>query len=161
MSKSNSSNPGMAVYDFYKSNGSDTAIYNDEPSMTRQEFADECDINTIMRRYEVAGATINGLPRDTAIAPFYADFTRMPTNLLDYMAQMDEANAAFMTLPATVRREFDNSAVQFVDFASDPENLPQMRSWGLAPPLPEPPMVPPATSSSPPAAPPPEPPKGS
>jgi hypothetical protein len=65
----------------------------------------------------------------------YVDFTEMPTNLMDYMAFMDGAEKAFMSLPAVVRKEFDNSAVAFVDFASDPKNLDQMRGWGLAPPV--------------------------
>jgi hypothetical protein len=68
----------------------------------------------------------------------------MPSDLMGTMAMLSDAETAFMSLPAQVRREFDNDPLQFVDFASDPENVPQMRTWGLAPPeaVPEPPPAP-------------------
>jgi hypothetical protein len=57
---------------------------------------------------------------------------------------MTVAQSQFMLLPAKVRREFENDPVQFVEFASDPANLDQMRLWGLAPPAAqEAPKVPP------------------
>jgi hypothetical protein len=74
--------------------------------------------------------------------PVYYDFTEMPDTLLGYMQLMEQADNAFMTLPASVRREFDNDAAAFVDFASDPSNLEQMRDWGLAPPAPTPAPLP-------------------
>jgi hypothetical protein len=80
----------------------------------------------------------------------YVDFVTAPKDLLGYLALMQEAEVAFMSLPAGVRREFENDAVKFVDFASDPENLPQMRTWGLAPmPAVAPEAAPGAVSSSP------------
>lgn len=30
-------------------------VANDEPSLTRQEFAEECDINTLMAKYDKVG----------------------------------------------------------------------------------------------------------
>jgi len=41
-----------------------------------------------------------------------------------------------MSLPATVRRDFDNDPMQFIAFAENPENLDKMREWKLAPPKP-------------------------
>lgn len=109
------------------------------PSLTRQEFAEECDVNTIMERYEHTGV----LPAGGEA--FYYDFTSLPTSMMESMDVMRNATEAFMTLPAKVRREFENDAASFVDFASDPENLPQMRTWGLAPEAPvEPPKAAPA-----------------
>lgn len=118
----------QAYHDFYKTNGGEYDTHTPGPSLTRQEFADECDINVIMARYEKTGQ----LPANNA-EPMYVDFTSVPTNLMDTMRFMDEAQAAFMTLPAKVRKEFDNDPAMFVDFAGDPENLDQMRAWGLAP----------------------------
>lgn len=140
----------QALHDFEKSNGFDTVFNTVGPSLARQEFAEECDINSLMRRYEAAGATINGLPPMQG-EPRYVDFTEVPNNLLDYLELVKNAERAFMTLPAGVRREFDNSATDFVDFASDPENLDQMRAWGLAPPAKPvaPPAMPLATSAKP------------
>lgn len=99
-------------------------------SLTRQEFADECDINILMARYEKAG--VFPAPQ---VAPQYLDLTDLPSDLMSYMDVMEQAELAFMSLPAVVRREFENDKVRFVEFAADPGNLDQMRAWGLAPPL--------------------------
>ncbi|WNK14474.1 MAG: internal scaffolding protein [Microvirus sp.] len=143
----------QAVHDFAKSNGSDTVYNTVGPSLTRQEFAEECDINSLMRRYETY---VTGGPGNLPMSGpgMYADFTQLPRTLLEYLEFMKVADASFMSLPAAVRKEFDNSPEMFVDFASDPENLPQMRTWGLAPPVEvaQEPSVPPAVSASPPAA---------
>lgn len=146
-SKSDLSVP-VAGNDWYKTNGlryEDHAVYTSGPSLTRQEFAEECDINSLMARYD--GHDIGAIMRRDVV-PQYADFTQMPTNLLDYMSFMQEAERSFMLLPAVVRRTFDNSAMEFVAFASDPGNLDQMREWGLAPPA-EAPQAPPASSQAP------------
>jgi hypothetical protein len=143
----------VANYDFYKTNALPREahlVMPGGPSMTRQEFAEECDINILMKRYEMAGNTVNNLPRDPRAEPMYVDFAYGPTDLLSYMELMQNAENAFMTLPAVVRREFENNAVMFVDFASDPDNIDQMRAWGLAPPAP----AKPPEQSSPAAAPP-------
>lgn len=103
------------------------------PSLARQEFADECDINQIMMRFEKGEE-----PSFTPRVPLYLDLTEMPDNLQDTLNMLNEAEASFNSLPASVRREFDNDPVQFVDFASDPKNLDQLRKWGLAKPAPVP-----------------------
>lgn len=119
------------------------------PSLTQQEFMDECDINNIMDRYEKTGVISHVARRE----PRYLDLSDVP-DFQSAMAFMHDAEAAFMSLPARVRKEFDNDAGKFVEFAGDPANLDQMRSWGLAPPKPEPPPhdEPPAQAA--PAAPP-------
>lgn len=122
----------QALHDFSKSNGSDTGVSSGGPSLTRQEFAEECDINSLMKRYEghVTGGPGNMAPRE----PLYFDFADAPQDLLGYLEFIKGAEDKFMSLPAIVRREFDNSAVEFVAFASDPGSIDQMREWGLAPP---------------------------
>lgn len=107
-----------------------------EPSLTRQEFAAECDINNIMAQYEKTGV-INHYAR---VEPRYVDVTGVPPDFATALNILADAEKAFMDLPAKVRREFDNDAVKFVEFAQDPKNLDQLRDWGLAEPLPvEPP----------------------
>lgn len=104
---------------------------------TRQEFADECDINTLMARYEKTGV-INHFSQSEGN---YFDATDVP-DLATALAFVAHAEDAFMRLPAAARREFDNDAVKFVQFAEDKDNLPRMREWGLAPPeaVPDAPM---------------------
>lgn len=114
-------------------------------SLARQEFADECDINTIMRRYET-GEEITHVARTP---PMYLDYASVPGNLMDAMAFMQNATSEFMRLPAHVRREFDNDPGKFVAFAENPANLDQMRAWDLAPKPPEQPAQVPAAQASP------------
>lgn len=124
----------FAEFDFFtpKREGTETLFHGH--SLTRQEFAAECDINNLMERYQ--NQDIGAIMR-AAGEPVYADFSEMPQDLMGFMKLMGDAENAFMTLPAQVRREFDNDAMRFVDFASDPANLSQMRGWGLAPPAPQ------------------------
>lgn len=120
------------LVDFAVTNALDPSVhlvFTLGPSMTRQEFAAECDINTIMRQYEMALAQ----PAASVTPPMYVDFTSMPHDLMGAMQVMQDAEDAFMRLPASVRREFDNSAIAFVNYASDPANIEQMRAWELAP----------------------------
>lgn len=128
---------GAQAFDFYKPHAP-VMLDGFEPSMTRQEFAEDCDINTIMARYETTG----NFHAPFAKEAHYADYTAAPGSLMEAMEIMRSGEAAFMQLPAKVRREFDNDPMQFVEFASDPANLDQMREWQLAEPAPvEPPPV--------------------
>ena len=106
--------------------------------MTRQEFADECDVNALMARYEKTGIWPMPLRE---VEPRYFDASEVP-NFHEAMEFMIAAETAFMSLPAVVRKEFDNDPEKFVEFGSKPENIGRMREWGLAPPeaAPEPPM---------------------
>lgn len=121
-----------ATSDFAKPRpvGYDADVRRDwPPSLARQEFADECDINVIMARYERTGEVPLGGKQ-----PRYVDLAGAPQTLMETLQLLKEAEEAFMRLPAKVRREFDNDPVAFADFAMDEENLPQMREWGLAAP---------------------------
>lgn len=100
--------------------------------MTRQEFADECDINILLDRYEKTGVLNHYSRRE----PLYVDLTEGPQDLAGALEVLNRATEAFMTLPAKIRREFDQDPVQFVQFCEDRSNLDKLREWGLAPPAP-------------------------
>lgn len=71
-------------------------------SIVQQHFADEQDINTIMRRFGVTGQMPQFLPEG-----MYGDFT----GIEDYesaVARIERADNAFMALPAEVRERFGN-----------------------------------------------------
>lgn len=102
------------------------------PSLTDQSQADEADINTIVKRFNITGE----IPV-TARTPFPLDVDF--EEILDFTEAQHailRARASFMSLPAAVRSSFENDALAFADFASDPQNLEQLRAWGLAPPKP-------------------------
>lgn len=109
--------------------GRNTSIYaidNFSPSLTKQEFADEADINVIMARYEATGT----VPVNPNKQPFYVDNVDMP----DFMEAQNillQAESAFMSLPAKVRREFDNDPAEFVRFANDEKNADRLAEWGM------------------------------
>lgn len=151
--------------DFYKSHPvryGDIQFDENDPdsvSRTRQEFASECDINTIMERYEATGV-VSHVNRSE---PMFLDTTGFP-DLQGAMDKFREASVAFNSLPAKVRKEFDNDPQKFIDFASDPTgkvdgqnltNLERMREWGLAEPekAPERPVQVELVNPAPPAAP--------
>lgn len=110
---------------------------NDEPSMTRQEFAADCDINVLMAHYEKNAI----VPPQNKLQPQYFDASSVP-DFRDALDIAREAQDAFMRVPAVVRKELDNDVYKFVEYAQDEGNLEQLRKWGLAEPLkpPEGPM---------------------
>lgn len=105
-------------------------------SRTQQHQAADADINTIVKRFKVTGL----LPQASRL-PSYGDFSEV----VDYRTAMDAVIAAeksFMALPSDIRGKFANDPQKFIEFAEKPENLPELRKMGLAPPEPErsPPM---------------------
>lgn len=98
--------------------------------VTKDSFAEECDINTIVRRFGLTGQ----LPTDVR-APMYGDFTEA----MDYQSALHAVMAAqdsFMAMPAEVRQRFGNDPAAFVDFCSDANNRDEAIKLGLAVPPP-------------------------
>lgn len=98
--------------------------------VTKDSFAEECDINTIVRRFGITGQ----LPTDVR-APMYGDFSEV----MDYQSALHAVMAAqdsFMAMSAEVRQRFGNDPAAFVDFCSDPDNRDEAIKLGLAVPPP-------------------------
>lgn len=112
-----------------------SGLHCTDATRTQQQFAEEVDINTIVRRFGLTGQLPNNLR-----VPMVGDFSEVG----DYQSCLNlllEADDAFMQLPADVREQFGNDAGRFVDYASDPQNKDQCTKWGLAAP-PEAPRAP-------------------
>lgn len=96
----------------------------DEPSMTQQQFADECDINNILAKFVKTGFLDN-------IGPgVYADVSASG----DYMEALDtirRADEEFSALPSHIRKEFENNPANFLAFCSDPGNHDRAVEIGL------------------------------
>lgn len=102
------------------------------PTLTKQSFLEEVDINTIVRRFNLTGQLPVGVRM-----PTYADFENVPT-YQEAMNAIAEANQSFMMMPAEVRARFGNDAAAFVEFCSDERNREEAEKLGLVPPPPTP-----------------------
>lgn len=100
--------------------------FKGSPSLTQQSFKDECDINTIMRRYQATGL-IDHVRRDI---PQFQDVTGYDFH--EAMNLVSEARALFLDLPSSVRERFSNDPGQFLDFVNNPANAEEMVKMGLA-----------------------------
>jgi hypothetical protein len=105
----------------------ETGLACPEDTLTQQHDKDEADINVLVRRFGITGE----LPQVT-VTPVYSDFIEAVGDYHSAMNLIVQADQAFMELPAEVRLRFNNNAGAFVDFASDPDNLDEMREMGLA-----------------------------
>lgn len=95
------------------------------PSLAKQSFAEEADINTIVRRFGLTGQLPVGVRM-----PTYGDFLDVP----DYHQAMNAivaANEAFAAMPAEVRYRFNNDPGRFVEFCSNEANRDEAVKLGL------------------------------
>lgn len=105
-------------------------VFDPAEGMTKQSFQEECDINTLVKRFGITGQ----LPENVRM-PQYGDFS----DAVDYQSALNAVLAAdesFMQLPADVRARFSNDPGKFVDFCSDPKNREEAIKLGLAEPPP-------------------------
>lgn len=97
----------------------------EEPTLAQQQFKDECDINNILRQFNVTGL----LPQ-APLSPRYGDFT----GITDYHSALNAVIAAedgFMALPADLRARFQNDPEQLIEFLDQPENYDEAVKLGL------------------------------
>jgi phage internal scaffolding protein len=112
------------TYDRDKNSALSTIKFS-KPSLTKQSFRDECDINNILFKFNVTGQLPVG-----SVQPQYGDFS----GITDYQSALNAVMAAqdsFLALPAKLRAKFGNDAAAFVEFASDEANKDEMKALGL------------------------------
>jgi phage internal scaffolding protein len=100
-------------------------VFPEDSEFTRQEFADECDINNIMKQYLNTGEFFH----INETAPQYLDCTGE-----DFRTHMDYIAGAFSMfeeLPSSIRSRFDNDPAEFLDFCSQEKNRPELAEMGL------------------------------
>lgn len=94
----------------------------------KQSMKDECDVNTILARYAKTGL----LTPVTTMPQAFVDVSEIG----DYRSALEnvrQAGELFMQLPAHIRARFGNDAAMFLDFATDPANVGEMRKMGMLP----------------------------
>ena len=97
----------------------------EEPSLAQQHHKDECDINNILRQFN-----ITGLLPESPLSPRYGDFT----GISDYHTALNRVIAAqdeFEALPAQIRARFDNDPAQLIEFLENSENRQEAEELGL------------------------------
>lgn len=94
---------------------------------TKQQFADECNINNIMSKFEKNQLIehVNEHKGD------YGDFATFES-YHDSVNRVIEAQDAFMTVPAKIRAKFNNDPASFLAYVQDPANADSMIEMGLA-----------------------------
>ncbi|WNK13433.1 MAG: internal scaffolding protein [Microvirus sp.] len=97
------------------------------PSKTKQSFKDECDINTILNKFQRTGV----LDFVNKRAPHYGDVTGI--NFDDAMDRVIKGREFFADLPSSIRDQFDNEPGAFFEFIADPANSEAMAALGLIP----------------------------
>lgn len=106
------------------------------PSMAKQEFKFECDINNVVKQFKP-----HHMQQMLAANLASNAYTDLPDDY-DYQAALElvkDAERRFLTMPSKVRDRFGQDPAQFLAFASNPDNLSEMRALGLAVPEPVPP----------------------
>ncbi|UDN67866.1 internal scaffolding protein [robinz microvirus RP_160] len=120
-----------------------TSITFPETTMAKQAFKDECDINTIMSKYQKTGL----IEHVQKVQGSYGDFLSVQDYQLS-LNQVIEAQAAFDALPSRVRERFANDPSRLMSFLQDEKNQDEAIRLGLVV-APEPPQAPPAAPATP------------
>lgn len=104
----------------------ETSLVCEDESLAVQSERDDCDINTIVRRFGLTGSLPVGVRR-----PEYGDFVGV-SDYREALEALEAADASFYAMPAEVRARFENDPARFVDFCSDVSNVDEMIKMGLA-----------------------------
>lgn len=99
----------------------------EDASLTKQSFASEVDINTIVDRFGLSGELPVGVRM-----PVYGDFTGV-SDFHSAVNAVAKANEAFDAMPAKVRARFKNDPAEFLEFVADANNIVEARKLGLVP----------------------------
>lgn len=104
-------------------------------SLTTQDAKDDCDVNMILERMARSGLD----PHESRKAQAqYGDWTQFPSNYQEAYNQVLQAQETFSQLPSQIRENFNNDPLQFLNYATNPQNLPKLVEMGLATKIPEP-----------------------
>lgn len=97
----------------------------EDVTLTQQHPKDECDINNILRQFNITGQLPN-----QPLQPRYGDFS----GIGDYHSALNQIIATqdeFMALPANIRSRFQNDPAELIEFLENKDNLEEAISLGL------------------------------
>lgn len=105
------------------------------PTMTKQEFKHECDINNVIKSFKPH--QMLAMLQQNLNAGNYSDLPDS-YDFQEALHLVKDAEKQFLTVPAKVRDRFGQDPAQFLRFINDPANLDEARALGLAKPAPAP-----------------------
>lgn len=114
----------MMVKNFFHRENVKTIITG--KSMTKSEYASELDRNKIMEKYKNFGV----MPHELADKGYYADVSEIG-DYFESKTTVKDAERAFLTIPARIRKEFNNDPGKLMDFLNDPKNEDKARELGI------------------------------
>lgn len=97
-----------------------------KPSRTIQYEKDACDVNLIVKQYQKTGV-LNHVKQTQGQ---YGDYTQV-TDYQSALNSVIQAQQAFESLPASLRKRFHNNPQEFVAFTENAENNEEMVKLGL------------------------------
>ena len=117
---------GVFVFNTRFSHSKVKGVSFPSPSMTLQEFKDECNINSIIARFTRTGV----LDSTAAGQAIYGDFSTVEEFQI-MQNKLINAQANFDTLPSSVRQRFDNDPAKLIAFLADDSNKAEAIALGL------------------------------
>jgi hypothetical protein len=104
---------------------------SDQESKVQEQFADACQTDTIIRKYNMMGVN----PFIASGGSQYLDTTEIPSFVVAQNSQV-KVREYFEGLPSDIRLEFNNDPAQFAEAVLDPQNADYLREIGVLAPLP-------------------------
>lgn len=101
------------------------------PSLTKQSFAGDTDINKIIAKFEKTGMIEHVNRRQ----PFYGDVSEY-RGYQESLEMVREAQELFNNMSANIRERFENDPVKMIEFLDNPANLQEAIDLGMV--LPDP-----------------------
>lgn len=102
-------------------------VRNEDPSLTVQSAATDCDLNVLVKRF---GIDKDPVPYMAADPRFYGDFSDLP-DLATALQRVRRAEQLFNDLPADLRSFFSNDPGLMWQFVNDPANADECVEMGL------------------------------
>ncbi|WNK15048.1 MAG: internal scaffolding protein [Microvirus sp.] len=105
-----------------------------KPSLTKQCFAGECNINNIMARYK-RKAGVDFLSQYQGYMEGAFGDASAATDYQTALNAVMQAQEAFDALPSNIRSRFENSPSSLLSFLSDSSNRDEAQALGLLNPV--------------------------
>lgn len=103
-----------------------------KPSLTKQSFKEECDINNILKKYNRA-LGIEFLDQYSGYISGKFEDVSAGVDYRTALHQLSEAEAAFEAMPSKLRARFDNDPAMLLDFLGNSANREEAIDLGLLP----------------------------